>query len=99
MTSPIKIWREHKKLSGIVGMYGKIISWTIIRVAPDGFEDQTPYPVVLVKLNDGRNFLAQMVDCNQKQLKLGQKVVAVVRRLSKPLPDEVIHYGIKMKPV
>lgn len=99
MISPIKIWREHKKLSDCVGKKGIIISWTFIHTAPEGFEYQLPYPIVLVRYKDGEKILTQMVDYNKNHLKSGQKVIAVLRKLCKTLPDEVIRYGIKVRPV
>ena len=99
MTSPVKIWRNQKKLVVKTGKVGNIISWTVIRVPPEGFGYQAPYPVALVKLESGERVLLQMVDYRESDLKTGQKVVTVLRRTREPKEDEVIPYGIKVKPV
>lgn len=99
MNSPVKIWRNQKKITKMLGKYGKIISWTLIRVPPAGFAYQAPYPVVIVKLTGGRNIIAQLVDYEEPELKTGQKIVTVVRRTSRPDSGEVIPYGVKVKPV
>lgn len=99
MTSPVKVWRNQKKITKMLGKNGKIISWTIIRVPPAGFSYQAPYPVTLVKLDGGRNIIAQLVDYEESNLAIGQRVTTVVRRTSQPEAGEVIPYGIKVKPI
>lgn len=99
MTNPAKYWRHQPSLSRGIGQTGEIISCTLIRVAPAGFTDQAPYPVALVKLSDGSVITAQVVDYHSRQLHSGQPVVCVIRRLFQPGPDEVISYGIKVKPI
>ncbi|MEK7119865.1 MAG: OB-fold domain-containing protein, partial [Patescibacteria group bacterium] len=74
MQSPVKIWRNQKKVAQLVGKTGTIISWTMIRVPPAGFSDQAPYPVAVVKLNEGVRITAQLVDYVQKHITQGQRV-------------------------
>lgn len=83
----------------MLGKTGKILSWTVIRVPPADFSDQAPYPVALVELDDGGRIIAQLVDWEDKNLKTGQKVATVVRRIIKPNTEGVIPYGIKVKPL
>ena len=99
MTSPVKVWRNQKKITKMLGKRGQILSWTMIRTPPVGLAYQAPYPVVLVNLTNGRNIIAQLVDYDESQLITGQKIVTVVRRTSKPDSGEVIPYGVKVKPV
>ncbi|MFH0863767.1 MAG: OB-fold domain-containing protein [Candidatus Gottesmanbacteria bacterium] len=99
MISPVKIWRHQKKVASLLGNKGKIISWTLIRVPPAGYEQEAPYPVVLVELKDKKRFIGQLVDWQEKNLKLGQPVVVVYRRIRKPDSESVIPYGIKFKPI
>lgn len=98
MQSPVKIWRNQKKIQSLIGKKGKIISWTTIRVPPAGFSDQAPYPVVIIKLNNGLMITAQMVDYNEKHLVFGQEVMTVIRRVIQPNTEGIIPYGIKVKP-
>ncbi|MBI4062635.1 OB-fold domain-containing protein [Candidatus Gottesmanbacteria bacterium] len=99
MQSPVKIWRNQKKITNLLGKPGKIISWTIVRTPPAQFVDQAPYGVVLVELEDGGRLTAQLVDWQPKHLKIGQRVTTVVRRVTSPNSDDVIPYGIKVKPL
>lgn len=83
----------------MIGKSGTIISWTIIRVPPANFGYQAPYPVVIVALDNGMNIPAQLVDYQELHLKLGQKVITIVRRTIQSDSDGVIPYGIKVKPI
>ena len=97
--SPVKIWRHQKETSFLLEKEGKVISWTLVRVPPSGYEKQIPYPVVLVELEKGKRKIGQLVDWQDKDLKTGRKVKAVYRRIRQPDPEGVIPYGIKFKPI
>lgn len=99
MSSPVKIWRNQKKIAASIGKTGTLVSWTVIWVPPGDFMDQAPYPVVLVALDDGERIAAQLVDYSEEQLKFGQKVITVVRKTIQSGTDDVIPYGIKVKPL
>jgi len=98
MISPVKIWRHQKKVNQLLGKTGKIVSFTLIRVAPVEFKQQVPYPVVVVRIEDGRGVVGQLVDWEKKNLKLGQKVKTVYRKIREPESEGIIPYGIKFKP-
>jgi len=99
MISPVKIWRRQKEKRLILGKVGQIISWTKIYVAPKDFKNIAPYPVVLVELEDKKRFVGQLVDYDEKNLKIGQKVKTVLRKTRNIGQEEVIPYGIKFKPI
>jgi uncharacterized OB-fold protein len=99
MLSPVKIWRNQKHIASQLGLAGKIISWSLIRVPPDGFSNQAPYPIAIVELVSGSRILSQVVDWESDSLKTGQKVKTVVRRTIEATQDGVIPYGIKVKPI
>jgi uncharacterized OB-fold protein len=82
----------------MVGKTGVIRSWTVIRVPPADFGYQAPYAVVLVALKNGDSIAAQMVDYSERHLAIGQKVITVVRRTIQTQTDDVVPYGIKVKP-
>ena len=98
MLSPVKISRNQKKVASLVGKAGTIVAWTLIRVPPADFSNQAPYPVVVVALESGEKITAQLVDWEDNQLKTGQKVQTVIRKIFET-GDGVIPYGIKVKPV
>lgn len=103
MTSPIKSWRETKKLHLYLGKKGRLLVWTQIFNAPSGFEYQTPYFVGIVEFDpstgSGRvRMPVQIVDCSKSDLKPNLAVQAVIRRTKKPQAADVIEYGVKVKP-
>jgi uncharacterized protein len=99
MISPVKIWRNQKKIASLVGKKGTIVSWTIIRVPPADFSSFAPYPVALILLDDGGMMTAQLVDSDISQCKKGQRVLTVIRRVTQLSDDGVIPYGIKVVPI
>ena len=99
MISPVKIWRNQKKTQAILGLMGEIVSFTKVYVPPAGFESQAPYVVVVVKLGNGKNYTAQLVDWQEENLAEGQKVKAILRRTRHPGEEGIIPYGIKFKPI
>lgn len=98
MSTPASIWRQHKTLHTYLNKVGRLIVWTKIFVAPQGFEHQTPYLVGIVDFGTHKMPL-QIVDCEEKDLKVNQKVVTVIRKIGKVKAEDVIEYGLKVKPI
>jgi len=99
MYSPVKLWRNQKNTEALLGRQGVIVSWTVIRVPPEGYGNQAPYPVVVVDIVGHTKITAQMVDWEECHCKVGQKVQVVLRKISEPTSDGVIPYGVKVKPL
>lgn len=97
MTSPVRTWRKHKTLKTSLGKIGKVIAWTRVYAAPEGFGHLAPYIVCMVEFGKNDKMVAQLVDYTEEALRIGQKVVCVVRRGVKAGPSEVIEYAIKVK--
>lgn len=97
MSSPIKAWREQKKISTTLGLKGKIVSWTTVRVPPYSFTTDAPYVVAVVELEDGKRIVGQLIDVFNKTFQTGSKVMAVYRRQKRPDLEGVIYYGLKFK--
>ena len=77
---------------------GKLLTFTIIRVPPEPFEDQAPYAVGIAELDDGVKLTAQVVDCDFADLKVGLRVRLEFRKLSEDGEAGVIYYGYKFVP-
>lgn len=103
MNSPSQIWRQHKKLHAYLNKAGKLLVWTKIFVAPEGFEHQTPYLVGIIQFDPpaggGEKMPLQIVECEEKDLKINQKMKVVIRKIGKAKSEDVIEYGIKVKPI
>ena len=98
MISPVKVWRNQAVLAKHLGKKGKVVSFTIIRVGPSGFENQIPYPVAVVAFSDSERIVGQIVDYDEDELKIGLPVEVVLRRVREPHREGVIPYGIKFRP-
>ncbi|MBI4008688.1 OB-fold domain-containing protein [Candidatus Roizmanbacteria bacterium] len=99
MISPVKIWRRQREIRKHLGKKGSILAWTIIYVTGTEFKKFAPYPVAIVKLEDGKKITAPLVDYEKENLKLGQKVKVVLRKVREGDHEDVLVYGIKLKPV
>lgn len=98
ITTPVKLWRRAENVGSIIGKMGKIMHWTIIRVPAKAFAKEAPYPVVIVELEDKGRMIGQLVDWEEKDLKKGKKVIAVIRKSYPVDRESIISYNIKFKP-
>jgi hypothetical protein len=78
---------------------GKIISYTTTYAAASGFEDQVPYVLAVIELQDGPRLTAQVTDCDISDVKIGDDVEMVFRRMGEDGEDGVIYYGFKARKV
>lgn len=78
---------------------GEIITWTVIRNAPFGYEKYAPYVVALIELEGGLRILSQVVDVELDEVKPGLKVEAVFRRVKEDGSSGILQYGYKFRPV
>lgn len=99
MTTPVKIHRHQKETTALIGKKGNIVVWTIIRIATKLFSSQAPYPVVIVKLENGEQVIGQLVDWDEEDLKVNRPVIAVLRRSHTEDKESVITYSIKFRPL
>ncbi len=76
---------------------GKIYSFTKIEVAPVGFEDQAPYVLAIIELDEGAHLTAQIVDIHTSKLKIGDRVEPMFRIIQRDDPEGLIHYGFKFR--
>lgn len=84
---------KNVKLSG----KGKIVTYSIIHVAPEQFEGQAPYPIAVIKLDEGPRITAQIVDCDIDDVKIGVRVQSTFRKIQEDGYIGAIYYGYKFK--
>ncbi len=77
---------------------GKLLTYTIIRVAPAPFVDQTPYAVGVVEMDDGPRITTQVVDVAEGALKIGLPVKLEFRMITADGHAGPINYGYKAVP-
>ena len=77
---------------------GRVLSYTVIRRPPQGYERYTPYVVGLIELDDGVRIMSQIVDCTPEEAKVGMVVEAVFRKVKEDGDTGIIEYGYKFRP-
>lgn len=82
----------------MLGQRGKVVVWTKVYVAPEGFEQEAPYISAIVAFRNGKRMAVQVVDFDG-ELKEGQEVEVAIRRIGKASPDGLIRYGVKVIPL
>jgi len=76
---------------------GMIYSYTVVQEAPAGFDDQAPYIMALVKLEEGPLVTAQLTDVDGI-VAIGDSVEMVTRKLTTDGARGMIVYGYKFRP-
>jgi uncharacterized protein len=79
--------------------HGELYSFTTLHSAPMGYESQVPYTVGVVKLDEGPLVEAQITDANPENLKIGQRMEMVTRKLRTYGDEGLIVYGYKFRPM
>jgi uncharacterized OB-fold protein len=75
---------------------GKVLTYTVIRVPPAGFTEQTPLPLALVELENGVRIMVQIGDVEDPEsIEIGMPVRLEFRRVSWDGEAGVIFYGHK----
>jgi uncharacterized protein len=75
---------------------GEVYSFTVLQEPPEGFEDQAPYILALVKLDEGPTITAQITD-SDGTIEIGDRVEMVTRKLTTEGQRGVIVYGYKFR--
>ncbi|HYO87467.1 MAG TPA: Zn-ribbon domain-containing OB-fold protein [Candidatus Limnocylindrales bacterium] len=92
----VTVQTEHISFAGT----GTVFSFTTVTEPPAGFEEQAPYVLALVQLDEGPLLTAQITDLGQGEaLAIGDPVEMVTRKLTTEGPRGVILYGYKFRKV
>jgi len=76
---------------------GKLVSFSEIHTPPTNLEDQIPYTIAIIKLEEGPKLTAQVVDFDK--VKTGMEVEACLRKIYTSGKSGIIHYGTKFRPI
>jgi uncharacterized OB-fold protein len=77
---------------------GKVITYSIIHSASENFQNQVPYIIAIIKLDEGPNITSQIVDCDIDKVEIGMKVENTFRRINDDGYTGAIYYGYKFRP-
>ena len=90
--------QEAKTLYSFSGR-GEVYSYTTVYEPPAGYEDNVPYTVALIKLEEGPMVTAQLTDLDG-EVQIGAPVEMVTRRLRSDGDERgLLVYGYKFRPV
>ena len=78
---------------------GKLVSFTVIRSPPSGYEEYVPYVVGIVELEEDIRVISQIVDCDIKDVKTGMELETTFRRTSTDGNSGIVMYGTKFRPI
>jgi uncharacterized OB-fold protein len=78
---------------------GEVYSFTTVHQAPAGHEENAPYMLALVRLEEGPMVAAQMTDLNGHELEIGMPVEMVTRKLRSEGDRGLLVYGYKFRPL
>lgn len=76
---------------------GKILSYTEVLVGPEGFENETPYYLAIIELENGVKLISQIVDSKKEKIVIGAKVKKMFRKIHDTDKEGMIFYGHKFK--
>jgi len=89
---------EAKNLYAFSGR-GEVYSHTTVYDAPAGYEENAPYTVALVKLEEGPMITAQLTDVGNERIVIGTPVEMVTRKLRSDGDERgMLVYGYKFRP-
>lgn len=81
------------------GGRGVVYSFSTMYAAPQGFEEDVPYMVALIKLDEGPLITAQLTDTDGDGVRIGMPVEMVTRRVREDGEDGLILYNYKFRPL
>jgi uncharacterized OB-fold protein len=85
---------ESRELSG----NGTVYSYTRTHSPADAFEEESPYLIGVIELDEGPRVEGHIVE-NGKEVTIGTKVRPVFRRMYADGEEGLIHYHFKFAPV
>ena len=78
---------------------GEVYSYTTFYEAPSGYDQDSPYTVALVKLEEGPMVTAQLTDLGDQPVEIGTPVEMVTRKLRSDGDERgMLVYGYKFRP-
>ena len=77
---------------------GKVVTYTVIRVAPPGFGGHVPYVVAVLEMDDSTRIMAQVVDVVPEDMSTGMRIRLEFRKIRQQGRSGVISYAHKAVP-
>ncbi len=78
---------------------GKVVTSTVIHIAPTEFQMEAPYAIAVIETPEGARLMVQVADCNPDEVVPGTEVTLEFRRIRKEGKSGILCYGHKAVPV
>lgn len=78
---------------------GRVVTSTVIHVAPDDFMMEAPYAMAIVETPEGVRLMTQVVDCDPADVVPGMDVSLEFRKIRREGLSGILCYGHKAVPV
>jgi len=82
-----------------VSRRGRVVTSTVIHVAPDEFSSEAPYAIAIVETPEGARLMVQVVDCDPAIVLPGLEVELEFRKIRREGHGGILCYGHKGVPV
>ncbi len=77
---------------------GKVVTSTVVHVAPTEFQMAAPYPVAVVETPEGARLMVQVTDCEPEDVSPGLHVNLEFRLIRREGDSGILCYGHKAVP-
>lgn len=77
---------------------GKVITYTVVHVAPDDFAMEAPYAMAVIETPEGARLMLQIADCDTADVKAGMDVAFEFRKIRREGASGILCYGFKAVP-
>jgi uncharacterized OB-fold protein len=77
---------------------GKVITSTVIHVAPNDLAMEAPYAMAVIETPEGARFMVQVVDCDPEKVIPGMEVSLEFRKIRREGHGGILCYGHKGVP-
>jgi len=78
--------------------HAKVLTSTVVHVAPDDLGMEAPYAVAVIETDEGVRLMAQVADCDPAEVAPGLEVSLEFRRIRREGHSGILCYGFKAVP-
>jgi len=78
---------------------GKVVTSTVVHVAPADLGMEAPYPMAVIETDEGARLMAQIADCDPAAVRPGLAVSLEFRRIRREGSSGILCYGYKAVPL
>jgi uncharacterized OB-fold protein len=82
----------------VLSRTGKVITSTVIHVAPDDFAMEAPYAMAVVESPEGARYMVQVADCDPSTVQPGVELELEFRKIRNEGLSGILCYGHKAVP-